>query len=150
MDDELKKLAESYEGKPFINAHSAKAVIEIRNKNEPWFWFDLKTPGYFFANFVGKRILKGGNWNTPIWKAPMDTYIAELFTEVPQMELVKTISDNTHPFADYLEIVSQKCHGNNKKDTIITLSSVFYSIVDSEYLFDMIEIPNEKINKFLP
>src|SRR3989344_6291258 len=81
---------------PWINSHSAKGfhLIEWKDK-EPWYWFDRKTAGYPQVNYVGKLVLRGGNWTKIDDKTPRDVYNREVGREetaqTPAGNLVRQI-----------------------------------------------------------
>ena len=134
--------------KPWINSHSAKGfhLIEWKDRN-PWYWFDRKTTGYLQVNYVGKLVLRGGNWTKIDDKTPRDVYNREVGREetaqTPAGNVVRSaVLEHSEPFADYLEISAQQIHGNPNKGTIYGITSVFATTIDGGELVGAVKEAN--------
>ena len=134
--------------KPWINSHSAKGfhLIEWSDRN-PWYWFDRKTRGYPQINYVGKLVLRGGNWTKLDDKTPRDVYNREVGREetaqTPAGNVVRhAVLNSSKAFADYLEISAREVHGNPRKGTIYGITSVFATTINGGNLAAAIKETN--------
>ncbi len=144
----VEKYGERAQGKSLINSHSAKGFHVIRlDDGDRWYWFDVKTAGYKQANYVGKHVLRGGNWVNPEDKNPLDVYLREVGKEetaqTPVGRVVRnSVRGSTAPYADFLEISPIEAHGNPAMreifpyadGTIFGMTSVFETEIDGEEL----------------
>lgn len=150
--DIIERIRDTIKSEHPISSNSAKGIIELRfKKNDSLYVLDLKTPGYPMINFVGSYMLRGGNWNTPEDKSPVDTYARELREEfIPksqdeeEIKFVKWVNDtlirNAEPLWDYAYIITPEIHGNIKKGTMAGVESIFHSEMDGEELTDRLKI----------
>lgn len=161
IDPIVARYADEFEraapGRPWINSHAAKGFHVINwKREEPWYWFDKKSPGYPQSGFVGKYTLRGGNWTNVNDTTPLDVYIREIVEETAETELGWFVRKaacsklHTAPFHDYLEIFPLSVHKNKNmlerfpqtKGTIYATASTFETTLDGDEVVALLKRKN--------
>jgi len=126
----------------FLNCHASVCTIEILGE-EPWYWFELKTPGYPPKNFVGTYCLNGGNWINKQDKNPLDVYRREISEEVKDARIVSQLLVNAKAAGDYFSHVPKEVHGNPRQNDYNFVFSLVETNIDRYELAYKLGLEND-------
>ena len=146
-----------------IHCNAGKGIIEVVFKNYPTIWlFDKKTPGYPFRIWVGAYLIRGGCWENPADRSPLDTYSREMSEEFTAPKnadarlsanaswIVSCLVSTASPLWDYLLFVPESVHQFARRGPIAVAQSFFLSTLNGDELYDRfgINIRKDFKNKY--